>query len=298
MGGTTVYEIDLWQDHGKQFHVLKEPNNYNYGAVSYASLFLLSTSRYRDRTSDSDAKWEETYTITPVSVELPEQESTGVDIDSSLDFNYTMSILSVILLDANKTVEKFQSDCQFFAQSKPFDDWLTDLAGGYCLLYAFPGYSEVDILIQNIVNQTNCGSVQDGVYPFAYGEWLVDTLSFVKWEDYCHYNFTSIEEFTVYLLNNETDIRCPFEVPTFHSLGSYVTLMADKACALRATWTWTVIKVSSFLVNSVEKTNQEITDLFAGFGGAWAIISLTLSIIFVEVRVFAKWVIGLLYVNI
>jgi len=145
----------------------------------------------------------------------------------------------------------------------------------------------VDEIIYRIYNQTSCPTIELDPRPFPLAEWMIDTLSFIEWENYCNSSsFSSIEDFVVYLLNNETEYRCPSsEVYTFQDLGSKVTILADYSCTLRSSWTWPVVKVSSFLINSIEKSNQEITDLFAGFGGAWAIISLTLSILFVEIDV-------------
>jgi len=45
--------IDMWQDHGSDFDVNKPPNNYMYGGISFATLFLFTTSRYRDLTISS-----------------------------------------------------------------------------------------------------------------------------------------------------------------------------------------------------------------------------------------------------
>jgi len=68
---------------------------------------------------------------------MPETEQFGIDINSELDFNYSMSILASILLDYNNSssVSSFQDQCNHFSNVESFDNWLTDLVGTYCLPY-------------------------------------------------------------------------------------------------------------------------------------------------------------------
>ena len=67
---------------------------------------------------------------------MAETEQFGIDINSELDFNYSMSILASILFDDdNSSVSSFQDQCNHFSNVESFDNWLTDLVGTYCLPY-------------------------------------------------------------------------------------------------------------------------------------------------------------------